>query len=384
MEWNKQTVKSLLLVVCGGAAFYAALQHLGVLVLTLRQVIGILTPLLLGGAIAFVLNVPMRAIERHLFPQNKKAAKLRRPLALILTLLAVIGVLTLAVLVILPGVREAAESVAAQVPDALRRLEAQLLKLEPYLPHVEAFLEESAIDWSNLSEKALEVLKNWGGRLLVSGGGLVGGVVSGLTTFVIGLIFSFYILLQKERLARQGRQVCYALLNERRAEQVLDVLRLTNRTFSGFLSGQCLEAVILGTLFVIAMTIFRMPYALLVGVLIAITALIPIVGAFIGCIIGALLIAVTNPMQALLFIVMFLVIQQIEGNLIYPHVVGSSVGLPSIWVLAAVTLGGSLMGVLGMLVFIPLCSVLYALFRSFVLRRLAEKKIPERKWKDSK
>ena len=382
MEWNKQTVKSLLLVVCGGAAFYAALQHLGALVVVLRQVIGMLSPLLLGGAIAFVLNVPMRAIERHLFPQNKKAAKLRRPLALILTLLAVIGVLTLAVLVILPGVTEAAQSVAAQIPDALRRLEEQLWKLQPYLPHVEAFIEESAIDWTNLSQKALEVLKNWGGRLLASGGGLVGGVVSGVATFVIGLIFSFYILLQKERLARQGRQVCYALLNEQRAERTLEVLRLTNRTFSGFLSGQCLEAVILGTLFVVAMSIFRMPYALLVGVLIAFTALIPIVGAFIGCIIGALLIAVTNPMQALLFVVMFLILQQIEGNLIYPHVVGSSVGLPSIWVLAAVTLGGSLMGVLGMLVFIPLCSVLYALFRSFVLRRLAEKKVPERKWKD--
>ena len=384
MEWNKQTVKSLLLVVCGGVAFYAALQHLGVLVLVVRRVISILSPLLLGGAIAFVLNVPMRAIERNLYPHSKKGGRLRRPLALILTLLAVVGVLTLAVLVILPGVREAAESVAAQVPDALRRLETQLLKLEPYLPHVEAFLEESTIDWTNLSQKALEVVKNWGGRLLVSGGGIVGGVVSGVATFVIGLIFSFYILLQKERLARQGRQVCYALLNDRWAERVLEVLRLANRTFSGFLSGQCLEAVILGTLFVAAMTIFRMPYALLVGMLIAITALIPIVGAFIGCIIGALLIAVTNPMQALLFVVMFLVLQQIEGNLIYPHVVGSSVGLPSIWVLAAVTLGGSLMGVLGMLIFIPLCSVLYALFRGFVLRRLKEKKIPDRKWKDGK
>lgn len=203
-----------------------------------------------------------------------------------------------------------------------------------------------------------------------------------MSTFLIALIFSFYILLQKERLARQARQVLYALLPERAADRTLDILRLTNRTFSSFLSGQCLEAVILGTLFVVAMTIFQMPYALLVGVLIALTALIPIVGAFIGCAVGALLILIVDPVKALMFVVLFLVLQQVEGNLIYPHVVGSSVGLPSIWVLCAVTLGGSLMGIVGMLVFIPLCSVLYALFRTYVKDRLVRKKVPTSKWLD--
>ena len=174
----------------------------------------------------------------------------------------------------------------------------------------------------------------------------------------------------------------YALLPPDGADRALEILRLANRTFSSFLSGQCLEAVILGTLFVVAMTVCRMPYALLVGVLIALTALIPIVGAFIGCGVGALLIAITDPWKALAFVVLFLVLQQIEGNLIYPHVVGSSVGLPSIWVLAAVTLGGKLMGVAGMLFFIPLCSVLYALFRDFVKARLAKKQVPARKWRE--
>ena len=132
----------------------------------------------------------------------------------------------------------------------------------------------------------------------------------------------------------------------------------------------------------VAMTLVRLPYALLVGVLISLTALIPIVGAFIGCGVGAMLIAITDPWKALIFIVLFLVLQQIEGNLIYPHVVGSSVGLPSIWVLAAVTLGGKLMGVVGMLVFIPLCSVLYALFRNFIKNQLVQKSIPDSKWQD--
>lgn len=383
MEWNKQNIRSLLLVICGGVAFYVALQNLGAVVLGLRWLMGILSPFLLGGTIAFILNVPMRAIERQLFPRKRRGGKLRRPLALVLTLLAVIGVLTLAVCVIGPGVGDASRSVVEQIPTAMERLEEQLTLLETYLPQLEAFIVDLNVDWTALSQKMIALAKGWGGNLISTGGGLIGGVVSGVSTFVIGLIFSFYLLMQKEKLARQGRQVLYALLPERKADHALDILRLASRTFSSFLSGQCLEAVILGTLFVIAMTIFRMPYALLVGVLIALTALIPIVGAFIGCAVGAILIAITDPWKALMFIVLFLVLQQIEGNLIYPHVVGSSVGLPSIWVLAAVTLGGNLMGIVGMLFFIPLCSVLYALFRGYVQKRLVEKKVPARKWKET-
>ena len=382
MEWNRQTVKSLLLVVCGGVAFYCGLQHLGVVAGAVVWLLGILSPFVLGGAIAFVLNVPMRAIERHLFPNRRRLTRLRRPLALGLTLVALTGVLTLAFCVIGPGIKDAVMSIAAQVPDAFDRLYQRLLGLEQYLPQIKDLVGDLAIDWKSLSQKALSLVQSWGGSLISSGGGLMVGVVSGVSTFVIGLIFSFYILLQKEKLARQGRQVLYGLLPLKQADRALEVLRLAERTFSNFLSGQCVEACILGTLFVIAMTIFRMPYALLVGVLIALTALIPIVGAFIGCAVGALLIAITDPWKALVFIILFLVLQQIEGNLIYPHVVGSSVGLPSIWVLAAVTLGGKLMGVGGMLFFIPLCSVLYALFRDFVKGRLAEKKVAARKWRD--
>ena len=382
MEWNRQTVKSLLLVVCGGVAFYCGLQHLGVVAGAVAWLLGILSPFVLGGGIAFVLNVPMRAIERHLFPNQRRRTRLRRPLALVLPLVALTGVLTLAFCVIGPGIKDAVMSIAAQVPDAFDRLYQRLLGLEQYLPQIKDLVGDLAIDWKSLSQKALSLAQSWGGSLISSGGGLMVGVVSGVSTFVIGLIFSFYILLQKEKLARQGRPVLYGLLPLTQADRALEVLRLAERTFSNFLSGQCVEACILGTLFVIAMTIFRMPYALLVGVLIALTALIPIVGAFIGCAVGALLIAITDPWKALAFIILFLVLQQIEGNLIYPHVVGSSVGLPSIWVLAAVTLGGKLMGVGGMLFFIPLCSVLYALFRDFVKGRLAEKKVPARKWRD--
>ncbi len=378
MEWDREQVKGLLWVVCGGIAFYVLLQHLGTVVAAAGWLLGILSPFLLGGVIACVLNVPMRAIERGLFAGRRSAAC--RPLALVLAVLSVLAVLGLASGVIGPGVVDAVRSVAVQIPMALRRLEEQLMVLEQWLPQVEDLLLALDLDWTAIPGRLLELAQDWGSGLLSSGGGLIGNVVSGVSTFVIGLIFALYILLQKEKLARQGRQVVYGLLPQKQADHLLEVLRLTERTFSSFLSGQCLEAVILGTLFVIAMTIFRMPYALLVGVLIALTALIPIVGAFIGCAVGALLIAVTDPWKALMFVVLFLVLQQIEGNLIYPHVVGSSVGLPSIWVLAAVTLGGKLMGVAGMLLFIPLCSVLYALFRGYVKERLRQKAVPEERW----
>ena len=386
MEWNKQNIKGLLLVVCGGVAFYCALQNLDVVWGAVRGLLGILAPFLLGGALAFVLNVPMRAIERHLLQNSRRGAKLRRPLALVLTLLAVLGVLALASLVIGPGIADAVMSIIREIPAAFDRLQKQLNglaeSLAAYLPMIQEWLAGVNIDWESLSRRVLEYAQALGSGIVSSGGGFIGGVVSGVSTFVIGLIFSFYILLQKEKLSRHGRQVIYGLLPLRQADRTLEILRLASRTFSSFLSGQCLEACILGTLFAVAMTIFRMPYALLVGVLIALTALIPIVGAFIGCAVGALLIAIDDPWKALWFIVLFLVLQQIEGNLIYPHVVGSSVGLPSIWVLAAVTLGGSLMGITGMLFFIPLCSVVYALFRSYVKGRLEKKAVPVEKWRD--
>ncbi len=205
----------------------------------------------------------------------------------------------------------------------------------------------------------------------------VGSLISGLTTFFIAVSFACYILFQKEKLHIQVRKVFFAFLPKQKADAFLKICSLTYRTFANFLTGQCLEAVILGCMFVITLSILRMPYALLIGVLIAFTALIPVFGAFIGCAVGSFLIFMLSPKQAILFIIVFLVLQQIEGNLIYPHVVGESVGLPSIWVLAAVTVGGNLMGIVGMLVFIPLLSVFYTIFREFVYLHLKKQHIKQ-------
>ena len=218
-------------------------------------------------------------------------------------------------------------------------------------------------------DSVVNFLKNGMGNMLSSTFTVASGIVSGTVNGFIALVFSVYILAQKEKLGEQFKRVLRAYTSQRINDGVLHVCTLLYRNFSNFIIGQCTEAVILGLMFIVSMTIFRFDYAVMIGVLIAFTALIPIVGAFLGCFVGAFVMLVDDPVKAIWFVVLFIVLQQIEGNLIYPHVVGNSVGLPSIWVLAAVTIGGSLMGIFGMLVFIPLLSTVYMLLRENVNRR---------------
>lgn len=380
MELSKQTKKHLMQLIAFAIVLYCGLEHLDVVLGVLDFIWGIMVPFVLGGAIAFIINVPMRAIERHLFPKNAKLAKLRRPVAYLLTLLCVIGIFALALVVVIPELGNTITLLMEQIPIAFGEMQKWMSELAKQWPALEPIIEEMNIDWKSLSSTAVNLVQGLATGLVNSGVGLFSGIVSGVTTFVIGFIFSIYVLFQKEKLSGQLKQVLYAFLPEKTTEKVLSVGTLSHQVFSSFLSGQCVEAVILGTLFVIAMTIFGMPYAMLTGIVIALTALVPLVGAFIGCAVGMLLIVMVNPIQALWFLILFLVLQQLEGNLIYPHVVGSSVGLPSIWVLVAVTIGGNMFGIMGILVFIPLCSVLYALFRGLVKQRLKERKISEKKW----
>lgn len=382
MEISKQTKKHLMQILAFAILLYCGIEHFDVVIMVVRFVVGILMPFLIGGAIAFVLNVPMKKIEKLLFPQNKKLAKLKRPLAYLLTLLCVIGILFLAMVVVIPELGNTVTLLMAQIPRAFDAVQKWIEEIPAQYPALEPAIEEMNIDWSSISASVVSFIQTAASGLVSSGVGLFSGIVSGVATFVISFTFSIYVLFQKERLSGQVRQVMYALFPNKLSEKIVSVSTLSNQIFSNFLSGQCVEAVILGTLFVIMMTIFRMPYAMLTGIVIAITALIPIFGAFIGCALGMILIVMVNPIQAVWFLILFLVLQQIEGNLIYPHVVGGSVGLPSIWVLAAVTIGGNLFGIIGILLFIPLCSVLYALFREFVKKRLRERKVPESKWKN--
>ena len=288
-----------------------------------------------------------------------------------------IGVVVLVMFVVIPELTRTLMSLGRTIqvfiPEAQRFLE----DLFTNNSDMRAWLDSLNLNVDTIMSNAVEFFQTGAGNVLNSTMSAIGSIVSGVTTFVIAFVFACYLLLQKEKLRVQVGKVLDAFLKPERVEWVTEVCSLTAKTFSNFLAGQCLEALILGCMFFVVMSIFSMPYTLLISVLIAFTALIPIFGAFIGCIVGAFLILMVDPLQALGFVIMFLVLQQIEGNMIYPKVVGKSVGLPSIWVLAAVTVGGNLMGVAGMLIFIPIVSVIYALFRASVYKRLKKKKMLE-------
>ncbi len=339
----------------------------------LGNCVSMISPFLLGGTIAFILNVPMRAIECHTPARRMK--RFKRPLSLGLAIIGVAGVLALVVFVVGPQLVETVMSLQKSIPAFFETIQRQAEDLFARYPEVVDYIESVDIDWEQIGKDVMGFLSSGAGTMLSSTFNMAVSIVSGVTSFCIGFVFAIYVLLQKETLARQIKKLCKAYLPERVCQKALGIAVLTEKTFSNFLAGQCMEAVILGTMFFITLTVLKIPYALLIGVLIAFTALIPIFGAFVGCAVGTFLILMVNPVQALVFLVVFQILQQIEGNLIYPHVVGGSVGLPSIWVLVAVTIGGSAMGVVGMLVFIPLCSVLYALLREAATGRLEKKEI---------
>ncbi len=376
MELNRRNMFRIALLITFGIAVFWVFENFSAAKATFFWVLSLFTPFLIGACIAFILNVPMRAIERHLWPNAKPpiAQKLRRPAAMALTLLCFFGVLSILVFLIVPELIRTASSFSAQIPLFLTKIEELFDNINQKLPQITGQASSVNLNLEKTIESFFSML---GGSVSMLTTGLfrfVSLLFGGAAKAVFGIIFAFYLLAQKETLSGQFQRVLTAYNQEKLLDWLLQIGRLTNRTFSNFLTGQCLEALILGSLFFVSMTLFRMPYALLISVLIAVTALIPIVGAFIGCIVGALLILVQNPIQAIWFVVWFLVLQQIEGNLIYPHVVGSSVGLPGLWVLFAVTVGGAVGGIIGMFVSVPICSVLYALGKEEVRRRLSLKK----------
>nr|WP_300129713.1 AI-2E family transporter [uncultured Butyricicoccus sp.] len=389
MEFNRKNMQQLMILITFGIVLFLGLQNLPLLIGVVQTAFRFLLPFLIGCMVAFIINVPMRAIERTLFTQKVQQkyavlGKLHRPLSLLLTLLLIVGLVTLLIFTVTPQLQNSINTLRASLPGFVADLTEWINDIVARYPEIEDYAYElvntlQSIDWTQQLQHFLDFLRN--GNLLNSTVSVASSIIGGVTNAVIGLIFALYILLQKERLAVQGKKILYAWLPEKHVDTTLGILNLTQRTFSNFISGQCLEACILGLLFFITMSIFRFPYAAVVGVVIAFTALIPIFGAFFGCFIGTFLILIANPIQALWFIVLFLVLQQIEGNFIYPHVVGNSVGLPSIWVLVAVTTGASTMGILGMLINIPLFSVFYALIRRYTYGQLAHKKISRDKLK---
>lgn len=413
MELDKQTIKKIIGLISFAILLSWGLKNTEFIKSLIALALGLLQPFLIGGVIAFVVNVPMRALENTCFikpyqkrlaaqaaakPTGKGAAKAldkvpfwyraKRPLSLILSLLLVLGVIGVGTLIVVPETVSSFSSIVNNLCNFPLMLNQWAQELMNWMPQAAVWLEElnlnldlTSIDWREIITQVVNFLQNGAGNVLNTTFTVASGIFNGIVTGFLAIVFSFYLLMNKEKLGSQTKQLLYALLKEPHADYLVRVGQMTNRTFSKFLSGQCVEAVILATLFFVSMSILRFPYAMIISTLIAFTALIPVFGAFIGCVVGAFLILLVDPVRAFWFVVLFLFLQQFEGNIIYPRVVGSSVGLPSMWVLVAVTLGGSMMGVLGMLVYIPMFSVLYRLIREAVSNRLETKQIPAEKFR---
>ena len=381
MDLSKMSIKKIRELIVFTALLVVALWKFDVVLGVLKTIWDIIFPFVLGGAIAFLTNVPMSFLEKKIFEnvkkKNKIVRKLKRPISLILTIVLVVGVIALVMFGVIPQLTRTMGTLVTSINDFIPQMQSWIGEFFHNNQEIMNLVDQIEFDPDQAIKWGISLLGNGAGNMMNTTMSAVSSIVSGVATFFIAFSFACYILFQKEKLHIQIRKVFFAFLPRQKADTFLKVCSLTYRTFANFLAGQCLEAVILGSMFVVTLSILRMPYALLIGILIAFTALIPIFGAFIGCAVGSFLIFMVNPQQAILFVIVFLVLQQIEGNLIYPHVVGESVGLPSIWVLAAVTIGGNLMGIVGMLVFIPLLSVLYTIFREFVYLRLKKQNIKQ-------
>ncbi len=400
---------SIFLAAAGLIVLYCLLQKLSVVVEGIRWVFGILSPIFVGFIIAFVLNLPMRSLEalwdkcelgikRSFVKRKQKKAKktssgdaqvkkevpvevkigrvsgiLRRPVCLLVSIVIIIAILVAVVNLVLPEIGKTVALLVDGVPDWLKKVKEWCVEYAEEYPMISETISGLNIDWESTAKNLLSLIGT--GTLGVVGNTFAGviGAVGGVIDFVIALIFAIYILCSKETLAGQMKKLFKAFLSDKANGTVLHVAQTAHGIFCAFVTGQCIEAVILGSLCAIGMLIFGFPYAAMIGVLVGVTALIPVVGAFIGAGVGGFLILMNDPFQALMFVLFIVILQQIEGNVIYPKVVGNSVGLPAMWVLASVTVGGGIGGIVGMLFAVPTASVLYTLLREVTAKRLEKK-----------
>ena len=371
---EKGRFKQNIILVVLGVSLLVALMNFKTVAGVIGTVIGLFMPLIVGRIIAFILNVPMHFFEKQIDKINSKKPmkwllSLRSVLSLVVTLVLFVMVISFIGGVIFPNLAESLMSIATMVKEAY--------------PGWLAAVESYGIDTSVIGEwlakldlpTIVESLKNNSGKILFTAGQAASGVFSVVSNFGFGLVFAIYILLSKKKLGVQAKKIVYAYLKKEWADEICDVASLSYKVFSNFLSGQCLEAVILGLMFFVALTIGKFPYAATIALIIGAMSLIPFVGAFIGMVFGVLLISVEGLKQVVIFVIVFLVVQQIEGQIVYPRVVGGSVGLPAIWTLLAVVVGGKVSGIFGIIFFIPLFSVLYALLRRSVYSRLRKKSV---------
>lgn len=369
----------MLLIACGVTLVWWLVNHFDLLLNILDTILGILSPILIGLILAFVLNLLLSPLERlwdKLFlKENSRpiVKKLRRPICLLLSFLIVLGIIFAVCFVVIPKLGSTVVDMVNTISAYVKTLDVRYDDLRATLEQYAITLPEIDLGKNDLLTKITDLLAKGGSALLNTTISVTTSVLSAVVNLLMGVVFSVYILAQKETLGRQIKRLLYAVFPEKRVTPFLAFLSRVSRTFSQFVTGQTIEAVILGTLVFLGMLILRLPFAPVIAVLVGVTALIPILGSWIGAIVGALLILPSSFMQAIWFVVFLIVLQQIEGNLIYPHVVGKSVGLPGIWVFFAVIVGSGLGGIVGMLLGVPVCAVIYDEVRRAMRKRESAK-----------
>ena len=384
MEQPKISIPRVLLFIFAVALIIYSVFNMDTMLEFIKNSIVLIKPFLIGAVIAFVLNVPLRFFEHHVFCHIKhpKFKKVERGLSILLSLLLVWIALSLVVRIVVPQLIESISLLVSTIPGYVDYLTNFLSEYENdseaianFVKQIESIspqtLEQYTMNWLNDQVTAHALLSS----AFMSTVGIVSSVAAGVINFFVAFVFAIYILGSKEKLAVQARKICFAFFNRMHATYLVHVAQVSFAKMYSFITGQLIEAVILGSLCTIGMVIFRLPYAGMIGVLTGFCALIPIFGAFIGGAVGALLIFTVSPIKALTFVIFLVILQQIEGNFIYPKVVGSSVGLPAMWTLFAITIGGALMGLIGMMLFVPLCAIVFFLFTEIVAGRLKKNNI---------
>ncbi len=372
---NRRTFKYAVAFLAIAAIFYTAVVDPKKIGDFVSYFIAVLSPFLIGFCLAYIVNLLLRPLETfwvwcwRKLKNQKFITKIKRPISLSFSFIIVLGAVFAIVFMIIPALRDTVVSFANKVPMYAKTLEGWYYSAADFLSHYNFELPEISLDTVKLTEIAKNLISHYGDNVLDTTVNVTASIVGTIVDIVLGVVFAIYLLAQKEKLGAQCKKSICAIFNAERAKKMLDLTALTNNIFTKFVTGQLTEACIIGLLCFIGMLIFGMPYAGIISILVGFTALIPIFGAFIGTGVGAFLILLENPVKAFWFVVFIVILQQLEGNLIYPKVVGKSVGLPGIWVLAAVTIGGGLFGVVGMLFSVPICSVLYVVFKEFVNKR---------------
>ena len=354
---------------------YLCIHYWSTVTSILSTALGAASPLLTGCIIAYIINILMSFYEKHYFPRktdSKFIRRSRRPVCIIAAFLTLIAIILVVLYLVVPQLISAVKFIIAEVPAFIENL----LSDTTWIPQdIKNFITET--DWQSYLTNIMNALSSSANNIMNFVADIVSGVFSALVSLFLGIVFSVYLLMGKERLKNQGIRIMKNYFKPKWTEKILYFLSVCNDCFHRYIVGQSIEAVILGTLCTIGMWIFQLPYAPMIGALIAFTALIPVAGAYIGAIVGALMIMTVSPVKAVIFVVFIIVLQQIEGNLIYPKVVGSSIGLPGLWVLTAVTIGGGLFGVFGMLIGVPLSAVAYRILKEDVTARESARNIPE-------